>query len=171
MPTPIHVVFCYAPQDQDHYKALETHLALLERQGYVTRWTSRMLGPGVAREAETERALDRADLIVLLVSADFLASDQIFDTDLKRALARRAERPDDVMGVLLRPCDWRHGDLAAVDMEPRNEDGIAVPVTAWPNPDVPYTRIAEKIRAHAAHRVGSLSLNPPMAHPAPAPLG
>lgn len=172
MPTqPLHVVFCYAPQDEELCKALETHLSLLARQGYLTSWSSRKVGLGAEHRVEGTRALDRADLILLLVSAHFLASDHLYEVELRRALQRRAQRPEEVLGVLLRPCDWRHGDLAALDMHPRDASGDVVPVTSWPSVDLAFTRVAEKIRERAQSRVGVLSLNPPPAHPTPAPLG
>jgi len=172
MPTqPLHVVFCYAPQDEDLCQALEAHLSLLVRQGYITSWSSRKVGLAAPRRSESDRAIQRADLILLLISAHFLASDQLYEVELRRALQRRGERPDEVLGVLLRPCDWKHGDLAALDMHPRGANGDVVPITSWPSVDLAFTRVAEKIRERAQQRVGSLSQNPLPAHPAPAPLG
>ncbi|APR87737.1 hypothetical protein A7982_13086 [Minicystis rosea] len=173
MPTqPLHVVFCYAPQDEDLCQALEAHLSLLVRQEYITGYSSRKVGSGVDVRAEIDRQMDRADLILLLVSADFLASDHIYELELRRALIRRASHPEEVIGVLLRPCDWKHGELALLDMHPREaRGGEAVPLTQWPSLDEGLKRIAETIRERAKHRVGSLSLNPPSAHPRRASFG
>lgn len=172
MPTqPLHVVFCYAPQDEDLCQALEAHLSLLVRQEYITSYSSRKIGSGADVRIEIDRQMDRADLIILLISADFLASDHIYELELRRALLRRASYPDEVLGVLVRPCDWKHGELALLDMHPRDERGEAVPLTQWPSLDEGLKRIAETIRARARQRVGSLSLNPPPAHPRRAPFG
>jgi hypothetical protein len=173
MPTqPLHVVFCYAPQDQDLCEALEAHLSLLVRQGYLTSYSSRRVGAGADARAEVDRQMDRADLILLLVSADFLASDHLYDVELRRALARRADYPDEVLGVLLRPCDWKHGELKALEMHPREPGtGEARALTRWESRDEGLQRVAEAIRERAQRRVGSISLNPPPAHPIHAPLG
>lgn len=168
---PLHVFFCYAPQDEELCKGLEAHLSLLVRQGYLTSYASRRVGVGMDRRAEIDRQMDRADVILLLVSADFLASDQLYDMELRRALERRAKRTEDVLGVLLRPCDWKHGDLASIDMVPRAADGTVVPVTAWESLDGAFTKIAERLRERAHLRMGSLSRNPPSAHLALAPHG
>lgn len=171
---PLHVFFCYAPQDEELVKGLEAHLSLLVRQGYLTSYTSRRVGVGTDRRAEIDRQMERADVILLLVSADFLASDQLYDIELRRALDRRAKRTEDVMGVLLRPCDWKHGELASIDMHPRSGDGPdapVLPVTAWGSLDNAFMRIAEKLRERAHLRMGSLSRNPLSAHLAAAPLG
>ncbi|MFT3765565.1 MAG: toll/interleukin-1 receptor domain-containing protein [Minicystis sp.] len=169
---PLHVVFCYAPQDEDLCQALEAHLSLLVRQEYITSYSSRKVGLGADVRAEIDRQMDRADLILLLVSADFLASDHLYDLELRSALRRRASHPNEVLGVLLRPCDWKHGELALLEMLPRDpRSGEALALTSWPSIDEGLRRVAETIRARAQQRVGSLSLNPPSAHPPRAPLG
>jgi hypothetical protein len=171
MPTqPLNVFFCYAPEDEELCQDLEAHLKLLVRQGYITEISGRRIG--AEARAEIERQMDRADLILLLVSADFLASDRLYEVELRRALARRAERPEDVLGVLLRPCDWAHGDLAGLEMEPIDPlKRVVVPLTAWPSRDDGLKRVAEEIRRRAQKRMGSLSLNPRSARPLAAPLG
>jgi len=173
MPTPpLNVFFCYAPEDEDLCQDLEAHLKLLVRQGYITELSSRRIGVGAELHAEIERQMDQADLILLLVSADFLASDRLYEVELRRALSRRSRRPEDVLGILLRPCDWAHGDLAGLEMEPVDPaKGAVVPLTAWPSRDDGLKRVAEEIRRRAQKRMGSLSLNPRSAHLLAAPLG
>ena len=167
---PLSVFFCYAPQDEEICQALEAHLAMLERQGYITSFTHRSVGAGVSTRAEIDRQMDRADLIVILVSADLLASDHLYDVELRRALERQAKRAEEVLGVLVRPCDYNHGELAGLDVHPR-EGREPKALSAWPSRDDGLVRVAEEIRRRAGLYVGSLSLNPRSAHPAPAPLG
>jgi hypothetical protein len=164
MPTqPLDILFCYAPEDEELKNALEAHLAPLSRQGYITGWSSKRLGLGADRRAEIDRRTKQADLILLLVSADLLASESLLDPELVRVLEKR---PEDVMGVLLRPCDWKHGELARLDVHPRQTPhGEPVPVTSWPSRDEAFTRVAERLRERAQQRTGRLSGNPPPAHP------
>jgi hypothetical protein len=170
MPTqPLHVFFCYAPQDEEARKALESHLAMLVREGYLASVSSRSLGGGGDDRAAVERQIDRADLLIVLVSADLIASDRLYDVELRRVLERRARHPEDVMGVLLRPCDWKHGELADLVMLPR-DGGVARAITSWASRDEALKQVAEELRARARERVGSLSRNPRKAHPV-APLG
>ena len=171
---PLHVFFCYAPQDEELCRGLEAHLSLLVRQGYLTSYASRRVGVGTDRRAEVDQQMDRADVILLLISADFLASDQLYDIELRRALERRAKRTEDVLGVLLRPCDWKHGDLASIDMHPRVGDGPdspVMPVASWSSLDAAFMKVAEKLRERAHQRMGMISRNPPSAHLASAPFG
>jgi hypothetical protein len=75
-----------------------------------------------------------------------------------------------VIGVLLRPCDWKHGDLKRLEMLPQ-KSGEALPVTSWPSRDEAFTRVAERLRERAVERTGRVSGNPREAHPIAAPLG
>lgn len=168
---PLHVFFCYAPQDEEVCQALEAHLSMLERQGYITSFTHRNVGAGASRRDEIDAQMERADLIVILLSADLLASDRLYDVELKRAIERRNKRAEDVLGVLVRPCDYNHGELAGLDVHPRDDQRVTRPLASFANRDEGLLRVAEEIRRRASMYVGSLSLNPRSAHPAPAPVG
>jgi hypothetical protein len=171
---PVNVFFCYAPQDEELRRKLEGHLALLERGGAITSWSSGAVGAGAAWRAEIDQQMGRADLILLLVSADFLASDHLYDVELSRAIGRHRAGSSTVIGVLLRPCDWQQGEIRKLVTLPRIE-GRVVPVTAWPNQDAAFASIAEAVRGEATAQragvVGAISRNPRVAHSIPAPLG
>jgi len=166
---PVKLFFCYAPEDEPLRKELEKHLTLLERQGYLTSWSGRGIGAGEDWRAEVERRMAEAHVILLLVSADFLASDHLYEVELKRALARRANGAH-VFGVLLRPSDWEHGDLRSIPMLPDRDNGV-VPVTEWPSHDAAFKRVAERLRSQLPDwgYVSRISVNPSEAHPLPAP--
>src|SRR5580704_11454232 len=126
------VFFCYAPEDEALCVELERHLALLQREGAVRGWSSRAIGAGKDWRAELGARMDGADVILLLVSADFLASDPL-DEELRRA---RRRGTSDIVGVLLRPCDWKQGQLRDLVVLPRpvgKPDPL--PVTAWASTD------------------------------------
>lgn len=159
------VFISYAPEDEALRQELEKHLALLQRQGYITSWSSRQIGGGAEARAESNRKMDEAQTILLLLSADFLASDELYEIELTRALARRSEGVQ-VLGVLLRPIDWAHGKLAGLRVAPAR-DGKVVPVTAWPNRDEAFVRVEEALRDDLRSRglVSRISVNPTVAHP------
>src|SRR5262249_45109448 len=80
--------YSYASADEHLRERLDVHLKVLERQGLIAPWHQRCLLPGSDTRAETNRHLDEADVILLLVSADFLASNECWDEQMKRALER-----------------------------------------------------------------------------------
>jgi hypothetical protein len=74
-PTPVEVLCCYSHADETWLRKLETHLSLLQRQGLISLWHDRLIVPGADWIKAIDTHLETASVILLLVSADFLASD------------------------------------------------------------------------------------------------
>ena len=83
--SPIEVFFSYAHEDEALRDELAKHLSILKRQGAIQSWHDRQIGAGVEWEAEIAAHLESAQIILLLISADFLDSDFCYDNELKRA--------------------------------------------------------------------------------------
>ena len=103
-----HVFFSYSHADEELRNELEKHLAGLLRQGVITTWHDRRIGPGEELHGQIDEQLNAADIVLLLVSADFLASDYCHDVEMMRAMERHERGEARVIPVILRPCDW-HG--------------------------------------------------------------
>ena len=144
--TPVNVFFCYAPEDEELRAELETHLALLRRQGFVRSWSARVIGAGEEWRGAIDRRLDEADLILLLVSADFLASDYLYDVELGRALERhRAERTR-LVSIVLRPCDYANRGSPLRDDVDLILPAGGRPVTSWPTHDDAFANVTAGLR-------------------------
>src|SRR6266700_7917455 len=85
---PISLFSVYAPEDSSLHEQLEKQLSSLKRKGLITLWSVDKILPGADRDAEIERNLNTAQIILLLLSADFLASEHCDDV-MRRALQRR----------------------------------------------------------------------------------
>lgn len=157
---PISLFYSYSHNDEALRDELETHLSLLRRQGVIRNWHDREMTAGTEWEGQIDRNLDAADVILLLISADFLASDYCYDKEMKRALERHAAGTARVIPVILRPCDWHSAPFWKLQALPK--DGK--PVTTWGNRDEAFTDIARGIR----HAVTSLAAGAP-GLPAPTP--
>ena len=140
---PARIFIPYAREDQDLREKLEKQLAILCRQGLIETWHDRRIGAGSEWAGAIDRELEAADIILLLVSADFLASDYIYDIELKRAMERHEAGTATVIPVILRPCLWQHGEFAKLQALPR--DGEPVTSDKWPNQDVALNNVAEGI--------------------------
>ena len=140
------VFVAYASQDERFRADLEKHLAPLRRQGAVVVWHDQMLPPGADRRATLEAELDTADVILLLLSSHFLASDELQDQQVQRALNRSASCGARVMPVLVRPCVWQLGALSKLQPLPRN----GRPVTRWNDPDEAWVDVVEGVLAALA---------------------
>ena len=81
-------------------------------------------------------------MIVLLVSANFLASDYSIDIELKRAMERHEAGEARVIPIFIKPCDWAGTSFGKLQALPKD----AKPVTNWPNQDDAWTDIAKGLR-------------------------
>ena len=136
------VFISYSHKDEELRDQLEVQLAMLKRQGLIDVWHDRRLLPGDDLDLNINDELDAADVILLLVSPDFLASDYCYKIEKGRALDRHREGTARLISVILRPCDWSHTDLGKYLVTPT--DGR--PVTLWPNIDEAFLDVAKSIR-------------------------
>jgi hypothetical protein len=126
-------------------QALETHLALLGRAGVIASWHDRRIIAGEEWRGQIDKRLDEADIILLLVSADFLASDYCYAVEMQRALARHEAGYACVIPVVIRSVDWAGAPFGALQALPKD----AKPVSSWVDPDEAWTDIARGIRRAA----------------------
>jgi hypothetical protein len=138
----LRLFYSSAAEDEKLRERLDVHLKLLERQGLIEPWHQRRLLPGSDTRAETDRHLDEADLVLLLVSPDFLASDECWDAQMTRALARHEAGKARVVPVLLRPSDWPNAPFAKLTPLPEDR----VPVTRWTDPDDAWANVTAGLR-------------------------
>jgi len=139
---PIELFISYSHKDEPLREQLGTHLSLLKRQGVIDEWHDRRIGAGQEWAGAIDEHLNGADVILLLVSADFLASDYCYDLEMTRALERHDARDACVIPVILRSVDWRGAPFAKLQALPR--DGK--PVTSWLDRDEAFTDVARGIR-------------------------
>lgn len=139
---PVDLFYSYAHEDEKLRDELDGHLALLRRKGVIRPWHDRGIVPGQQWDQAIDAQLTRADLILLLVSMDFLNSDYIWGKELGTAIAR-AERGDaSVVPVLLRAVDIEGAPFAKFQGLPTD----LRPVTSWLNRDEAWTDVAKGIR-------------------------
>lgn len=153
-PSPIEIFYSYSHKDEELRNDLEKHLSSLKRSGAITGWHDRKITAGTEWKGKIDQHLNAAKVILLLISADFLASDYCYDLETKRALWRHARGYCRVIPVILRACDWHIVPLSKLQALPT--DGK--PVTSWRNKDEAFTNIAKGIRA-AIKEVTSASSN------------
>ncbi len=136
------IFFSYSHRDEALRDQLETHLAMLKREGLIESWHDRRMTAGSQLDWEIDKELNAADIILLLLSPDFLASDYCYKIEKARALERHEEGTARLISVILRPCDWKHTDLAQYVVTPT--DGR--PITQWPDRDEAFLNVVTSIR-------------------------
>jgi internalin A len=135
------IFYSYSHKDESLRDQLETHLKILQRSGLIESWHDRNIGSGEEWKRRIDENLEAADVILLLVSADFIASDYCFEKEMKRALERHKEKKARVVPVILRDCNWKKAPFAWLQALPR--DGRAV--TKWRDKDSAWRNISEGI--------------------------
>jgi hypothetical protein len=155
-------VFCsYAHGDECFRAELDKHLALMRRNDEIAGWHDRNISAGTDWKLSIDRHLKAAEIILLLVSADFLASDYCYEIEMRRAMERHEAGEARVIPIILRDCDWSSTPFSKLQALPRD----ARPIKNWGDPDEAYHDIVAGIRDVARQirsarpaglRVGSL---------------
>jgi tetratricopeptide (TPR) repeat protein len=140
--TPVEVFCCYSHADETWLRKLEIHLSLLQRQGLISLWYDRLIAPGTDWAKTIDTHLEAASVILLLVSADFLASDYCYSIEMKRALARHEAGEARVVPILVRPVDWTDAPFAHLQALPTD----AKPIAAWRSKERALVDVAAGLR-------------------------
>jgi len=138
----------YAHEDEDHHRRLAEHLRKLQDDGLIDSWDDRAILPGAAWDATIKQRLERAQIILLLLSRPFLESEYVRQVEIPLALEQERQGRATIVPILLDECDWQKSKFAAYQALPPS----ASPVTKWPNRDSAYAAIASGIAALARVR-------------------
>jgi len=139
---PAQLFYSYSHKDEKLRDRLEVHLAALRREGLISGWHDRKIGAGTEWKDAIDDNLKAASIILLLVSADFLASDYCYDIELKYAMQQHEKGQARVIPVILQPCDWNKSIFAKLQALPKD----AKPVTKWNNRNDAFLNVVEGIR-------------------------
>jgi internalin A len=118
----------------------------LQRTGAIVTWTDRLIGAGQEWEEQISTNLERADIILPLVSADFIASDYCYGVEMARALERHEAGEAVVIPVVVRDVDWSDSPLGKLQALPKS--GRAV--RRWSDRDAAWRSVTEGIKAAVA---------------------
>ncbi|HET8843818.1 MAG TPA: TIR domain-containing protein, partial [Ktedonobacteraceae bacterium] len=140
---PYQVFLCYAREDEKILDLLRKHLKALQRQHYIEPWYDRDISAGSAWEKDIDEHLQTADIILLLVSPDFMASDYCYGVEVEKAMDRHHQGEAIVVPVILRHTFWKgalFGDLQALP-----EDAKPIFGPDYPYPDKAFLEVTEGI--------------------------
>jgi len=150
------VFFSYSHDDEQYRNQLEKHLSMLKHQGLIEPWHDRRIAAGAEVDGSISSALEEADVILLLVSASFIASAYCYSKEMERAMQRHHDGTAVVIPVIVRTCDWHSAPFGKLLAVPK--DGKAIDL--WANFDEAYTDVARQIRSVVEKR-SSAAVSPP----------
>jgi hypothetical protein len=154
----ISLVFSYSHADEALRNELAKHLSFLKRMGKISTWHDRCIIPGQEFEPQIGQYFAEADIILLLISSDFIASDYCYNVEMRNALERHDAKDAVVIPVILRECAWHQlpfGNILAATVDGK-------PVSKFPSLDEGFVQVAdavsraiEHINTQKAHKSGA----------------
>ncbi len=136
------VFYSYASADGQWRDRLAAHLSQLKRDGLIQELHDQQILAGSDRVGAIDQAIRSAQIILLLISADFLASDAQYHGEMQQALECHERGETRVIPILVHPCAWQHSPFAHLQCLPHN----AKPISTWDNSDEAFVTIAEELR-------------------------
>jgi internalin A len=127
MNEPIKVFLSYSHKDEELRQELISHLSGLQHQGLIEPWHDRNISAGSEWADQIDQNLEQADIILFLVSADFINSRYCYSIEMKRALDRHRAKTACTIPVIIRDCDWKSTDLHQLNGIPRDNRHV----TGW----------------------------------------
>lgn len=147
----VKLFFSYSHKDEELRNELDKHLSILKRQGVIDAWHDRCITAGSELDTEINTHLKNANVVLLLISSDFLASTYCYDKEMKFAMGMHESGKAKVIPVILRPCDWHDTPFGKLLATPR--DGK--PVIKYPTLDEAFLEITNEIKRVAKSISGS----------------
>jgi internalin A len=140
-PKAVRLFYSYSSKDEQFKTELETHLSLLKREGKLATWHMKRIVPGTEWDKTIDENLKSADIILLMISSDFLASDYIWDVEVKQAMAQHESGKSHVIPVFVRDCSWTSAPFGKLQGVPK---GKAVKLS--PDRDTAWREVSDWIR-------------------------
>ncbi|MEH2163908.1 MAG: toll/interleukin-1 receptor domain-containing protein [Nostoc sp.] len=133
----------YSHRDETLRDEMEVHLTMLKRQGLIETWHDRRITAGEEFDKAISKNLEEADIILLLVSSDFLASDYCYGIEMQRAMEKHEQRESHIIPVILRSCDWPSAPFGEFLVTPT--DGK--PIKKFPDEDDAFLEVVNAVKA------------------------
>nr|MBA3241003.1 TIR domain-containing protein [Acidobacteriota bacterium] len=133
----------YSHKDERFLNELKVHLSPLRRLKLIETWDDREIRAGEDFGEKINENLERADIIILLVSSDFIASEYCYEKEMARAFERHDKKEARVVPVIVRDAKWKViPQLSKLQALPKN----GKPVRNWPNKDTAWKDVSDRIQ-------------------------
>jgi hypothetical protein len=146
MSIPLKVFCSYAQEDEAYREDLDKWLKPLVQKEVLRIWHNQKILAGEIREKVIDSRLNDADIIILLISIDFLSSNYCYSKEMRLAQERHEKGQVRVIFILVRACDWEAEDfIKKLQILPKK----TIPVSLWTDKDEAWTNIVKEIRQSA----------------------
>lgn len=138
----VELFISYSHEDEEMCNELLKHLSVLKRDDTISIWHDRKITPGEQWKGIIDQRLNSANIILLLVSPDFVSSHYCYDIEMKRALSMHVDGVARVIPIILRPVDWFDTPMSNIQALPKD----AKPVSTWEIKDEAYVDIVRGVK-------------------------
>jgi len=146
------VFISYSHKDEAYLHELEKHLTNLKRENLISTWHDRKITAGEEWDKRIDHSLSNSDIILFLISPDFIASDYCIENEVTKAISMHNNKEATLLPVIIRPCDWQSTPISKIQALPK--DGKPLSLSA--NQDQCWLEITNSIR-HVSKKLTSLS--------------
>ncbi len=135
--------YSYSHKDEKFREALETHLKLMARKGIIFSWHDRKITAGEEWKKLINQEIRSADIILLLISSDFIASDYCYENELEIAMELHESNQAIVIPIILRPSDWTETTFSKLQALPKDARAISI----WDSEDEAWLDVVCGLKA------------------------
>lgn len=137
----VKIFYCYAHEDRNLRDQLDKHMEVLRRSGKIVTWHDREILAGAEWRYEIDIHLKTSEIVLLLISPDFIQSDYCYSIELQQALHMHRNNIAHIIPIIVRPVDWQETPLNELQVLP--PDGR--PIAAWRNRDEALQIVVQEI--------------------------
>jgi hypothetical protein len=138
----IRIFVSYSHVDEVYKDKLKVNLAQMERKGLISLWTDREILPSEEWDSEIKAALEGSDIVIFLISPDFMASNYINDIEIKKALRRHQNGETLIIPIIIRYTDFQDTPISKFQALPKN----AKPIASWDDKDEAWLDVTTQLR-------------------------
>lgn len=138
----VKIFLAHAKENDVARARLDSHLSIMKRSGHIQTWHEGAIKIGSKWDESTREAFDSSDIVILIVSVDFIASDYFYDLGVYKAIERHKNGDAHIIPFILDHCAWRDTPLGKIQPFPRDGN----PVSDWPNFDKALTLFVNDLK-------------------------
>ncbi len=136
------VFISYAREDEQYKDRLIVQLAMLKRNKQIEEWHDRLIDPGASWNLVIKEQLNASDIIILLISPDFLNSGYAYDIEFQESFIRHQKKETIIVPIIVRFCDWKESPLKTLNVLPT--DGK--PIKDWDDIDEAFQNVVDNLK-------------------------
>lgn len=136
------IFISYAHEDEDLRNELEKHLSILRIGNIISTWHDRKITAGSETNKEIDKHLYASQIILLLISSDFINSDYCYGNEMDKAMELHNNNEAIVIPIMLRSiADWELTPFGKLEVLPKG----GKPIKLWNDLDEAFSNVVEGI--------------------------